>query len=58
MEPALPLWFEITAYAVLLLILTVDLILAYKRPHIPSTKESAIWVSFYVALALVFAGLM
>jgi len=58
MEPALPAWFEITAYVVLLLILTTDLILAYKRPHIPSTKESALWVTFYVVLALVFAGLM
>ena len=58
MEPALPIWFEITAYAVLLLILTADLILAYRRPHIPSTKESALWVSFYVVLALIFAGLM
>lgn len=58
MEAALPAWFEITAYVVLLLILTVDLVLAFKRPHIPSTRESALWVTFYVVLALVFAGLM
>lgn len=58
MEAALPAWFEITAYVVLLLILTVDLALAFKRPHIPSTRESALWVTFYVVLALVFAGLM
>lgn len=57
-EAPLPAWFEITAYAVLLLILAVDLFLAYKRPHIPSTRESALWVGFYVLLALVFAGLM
>jgi tellurite resistance protein TerC len=57
-EAALPAWFEITAYVVLLLILTVDLVLAFKRPHIPSTRESALWVTFYVVLALVFAGLM
>ncbi len=58
MEAALPAWFEITAYVVLILILTVDLVLAFKRPHIPSTRESALWVTFYVVLALVFAGLM
>lgn len=58
MEAALPVWFEITSYVVLLAILAFDLILAYRRPHVPSTKESALWVSFYVGLALVFAGLM
>jgi tellurite resistance protein TerC len=58
MEAALPAWFEITSFVVLLLILAADLVLAYKRPHIPSTRESALWVGFYVGLALVFAGLM
>ena len=58
MEAALPVWFEITSYVVLLAILAFDLILAYRRPHVPSTKESAIWVSVYVGLALVFALLM
>ena len=58
MEASLPVWFEITSYVVLLSILAFDLILAYRRPHVPSTKESAIWVSIYVGLALVFALLM
>ncbi|MGV8882463.1 MAG: TerC family protein [Rhodoglobus sp.] len=58
METALPAWFEITSYVVLLSILAFDLILAYKRPHVPSTRESALWVTFYVGLALVFAVLM
>lgn len=58
MELALPAWFEIGSLAVLLLILAADLTLAYKRPHIPSTRESALWVSFYVGLALIFALLM
>ena len=57
-EAALPAWFEISAFITLLLILAIDLFLAYKRPHIPSTRESALWVGFYVVLALVFAGLM
>ena len=55
---SLPAWFQITSYVVLLTILVADLVLAYKRPHIPSTKESSLWVGFYVVLALVFAGLL
>ena len=58
MELALPAWFEIGTYVVLLLIIAFDVFIAYRRPHIPSTRESALWISFYVVLALIFAGLM
>lgn len=58
MHLEIPLWFEIGTYAVLLLILAADVAIAYRRPHVPSTRESALWITFYVALALVFAGLM
>ncbi|HEY0259868.1 MAG TPA: TerC family protein, partial [Lacisediminihabitans sp.] len=54
----LPLPFEITTFVLLIGIVVADLILAYKRPHIPSTRESSLWVGFYVLLALVFAVLM
>ena len=54
----IPVWFEVTSLVVVVLILAADLVLAYKRPHIPSTRESGLWVGFYVALALVFAGLL
>jgi tellurite resistance protein TerC len=58
-EPAagtiIPAWFEITSLTVVLAILAADLFLAFRRPHIPSTKESALWVGFYVTLALLFA---
>lgn len=54
----LPLAFEITSFVVLTLIIVADLVLAYRRPHIPSTKESSLWVAFYVFLALVFAVIM
>jgi len=54
----LPLWFEIGTYVVLTIILAVDVVIAYRRPHVPSTKESALWIAFYVSLALIFAGLM
>jgi tellurite resistance protein TerC len=58
MELALPLWFEIPTFVVLTGIIVFDLVHAYRRPHIPSTKESSLWVGFYVLLALVFAVLM
>jgi len=54
----LPLAFEIVSLVVLLLILAADLVLAFKRPHVPSFKEATLWVVFYVGLALVFALLM
>ncbi|HWK77497.1 MULTISPECIES: TerC/Alx family metal homeostasis membrane protein [unclassified Microbacterium] len=54
----IPVWFEITALVVLSVILLADLLLILKRPHIPSTKESALWVAFYVTLALIFAAVL
>ncbi|MCW4384926.1 TerC family protein [Salinibacterium sp. SYSU T00001] len=58
MELALPVWFEVGSLIVLTAIILFDLVLAYKRPHIPSTKESSLWIAFYVSLALVFAAMM
>jgi tellurite resistance protein TerC len=50
-----PLPFELISLGVIVLILIADIVLAYRRPHVPSTRESTLWVVFYVALALVFA---
>ncbi|MBO3663914.1 TerC family protein [Microbacterium stercoris] len=58
MDLYLPLWFEIGSLVVLTVILIADLLLILKRPHIPSTKESTLWVVFYIVLALIFAMLM
>jgi tellurite resistance protein TerC len=54
----IPWWFEIGALVVLVLILAVDVVLAFRRPHIPSNRESTIWIVAYVVLALVFAGIL
>src|SRR5215217_4016084 len=35
-------------------ILLADLFVIGRRPHEPSTRESALWVTLYVALAVVF----
>lgn len=54
----IPAWFEIGSFVVLSLILLFDLLLVIRRPHVPSPKESGLWVAFYVSLALIFAALM
>ena len=43
---------------VLSAILIFDLLIVGRRPHEPSLRESALWVSFYVSLALIFGGLV
>jgi tellurite resistance protein TerC len=58
MDLALPLWFEIGSLVVLTLILVADLLIVFKRPHVPSMREASLWVAFYVGLALIFALLM
>lgn len=47
-------WFEIISVVVLTAILLADVLIIFKRPHIPSAKESATWVAIYAALALIF----
>jgi tellurite resistance protein TerC len=54
MQNTLPVWFETTSLGALALVLLVDLVISYRRPHVPSTRESALWVGFYSALAIVF----
>jgi tellurite resistance protein TerC len=47
-------WFEVISMVVITGILLADLLIVFKRPHIPSTKESSLWVTFYALLAIVF----
>jgi tellurite resistance protein TerC len=58
MESPSYFWFQTISTIVLVAILVADLILAVKRPHIPSAKESTAWVSFYAVLALAFAAIL
>ena len=48
------LWVWVVTIAVLVGILAVDFIIQWRNPHEPSFKESAIQVSFYITLALLF----
>jgi tellurite resistance protein TerC len=50
--------FEIWTLAVLTGLLLFDLALVARRPHVPSLRESGLWVAFYVVLALAFCGLL
>jgi tellurite resistance protein TerC len=50
----LPVWFEVTTFVGLTVLLLADLAIVARRPHEPSVKEASIWVTFYVGLALLF----
>jgi tellurite resistance protein TerC len=50
----LPVWFEIATFVGLTVLLLADLAIVARRPHEPSVREASLWVSFYVALALIF----
>ncbi|MSW65223.1 MAG: TerC family protein, partial [Actinobacteria bacterium] len=50
----LPVWFEVGTFIALTVLLLADLALVARRPHEPSVREASIWVTFYIALALVF----
>ncbi|MGY1826476.1 MULTISPECIES: TerC family protein [unclassified Blastococcus] len=54
----LPVWFEITTFVGLTVLLLADLAIVARRPHEPSIKEAGLWVSFYISLALIFGLLM
>ncbi|MFM6939180.1 MAG: TerC family protein, partial [Rhodoluna sp.] len=58
MHSALPIWFEVTSMVVLTLVLLADVLIIFKRPHVPSARESSLWVGFYALLAIGFGGLL
>jgi TerC family integral membrane protein len=47
--------FEIATFALLALLLFVDLLLVARRPRVPSMREASLWVGCYIGLAAVFA---
>jgi tellurite resistance protein TerC len=50
--------FELIAMVVITLILVLDILLLFKRPHIPSAKESTLFIVFYAGLACLFGLLL
>jgi len=53
--PELPVVFEVVSMVVVVGILLTDLLMVARRPHVPTLRESGLWVGLYVGLALVFA---
>ncbi|MFC7548554.1 TerC family protein [Plantactinospora sp. GCM10030261] len=51
-------WVWVATLVALTAILLVDLLIIGRRPHEPSIRESSLWVTFYVALALIFGGVI
>ena len=51
----IPVWVWVATLCGLALLLIFDLAIIGRRPHEPSIRESALWVTFYVALAGAFA---
>jgi tellurite resistance protein TerC len=49
-----PTWVWTVTLGVLVVMLAVDLVIVGRRPHEPSMRESSLWVTFYVVLALIF----
>src|SRR5215210_8286022 len=52
------MWFEVATFVGLTALLLADLAIVARRPHEPSAKEASLWVTFYVALALIFGVLV
>lgn len=52
------LLFEVISMVALTALLLADVLIISRKPHIPSAKESTLWVLFYAALALVFFGIL
>ncbi len=49
-----PLWVWLTTIAGFTALLLVDLVIVARRPHEVGMREASIWVTFYIALAVVF----
>lgn len=49
-----PLWVWLVTVAAILLLISIDFVLVARRPREPSLRESALWVSFYATLAVLF----
>jgi tellurite resistance protein TerC len=54
----IPGWLAIGASVVMVVVIGGDLALAVLRPRVPKAREAAVWIGFYVALALGFGALL
>ena len=52
----IPTWIWVPTIALYVVLFVVDLWVVGRRPHIPSTQECVRWLTFYIAIAVVFGG--
>ncbi len=50
------LW--IITVALILIMLTVDFVGHVRKPHAPTIKEAAVWSAIYIAIAVIFGGII
>ncbi|WP_313277410.1 TerC family protein [Timonella senegalensis] len=50
------LW--IVTVALILVMLTVDFVGHVRKPHAPTIKEAAVWSAIYIAIAVIFGGII
>ena len=55
--PPVPFWAWLGLAAIILVMLTIDL-MAHRKAHVIQFKEAAIWSAVWVGLSLVFAGVV
>ncbi len=53
-----PLWLWFVTVGLVVVMLAVDFVGHVRTPHAPSLKEAGIWSAVYVAIAVVFGGLV
>ena len=53
-----PLWVWLVTGAVILAFFIFDFYSHVRSPHEPTLKESGLWTLFYIAVALVFGGVV
>ncbi len=49
-----PTWLWVATIGTATVLLLVDIVLVSRRPHEPSLRESSLWITFYVTLAVLF----
>ncbi|MDG4765492.1 TerC family protein [Solwaraspora sp. WMMD406] len=50
----IPSWVWMVTLVVMTAVLIADLLIIVRRPHEPSMRESALWTTFYIVLAVIF----
>ena len=53
-----PIWLQLATAIGFVVVLALDFFIVDRRPHAFSTREATVWVTLYVILAAIFAGVL